>query len=183
MKELPPHHVLKSYPAGHTGDRQVAFFRRAYAEVPKFVADLRKNNVVNVDSGYLLKIHQVAPQILLSKDLWLGHFCMLAMNRTTWDGLAKENKEVVQHAAETAYKTLGPSRTAASKPWWVLGPSTDGLDGPFAPVLLTPHHFKAFSSVGMGSASAGTLAVSDAWCSICVFLPGCGFLSAPGAIS
>ena len=177
-KELPLHQIFKSYPTGPTGDRQVAFFRRAYAEIAEFPAELRKNNVVevflgtgypvaffstqpmdslgdlkghswrsasfwhqdflrnagatpvsmpwgegvfkamqartldglmvNVDSGYLLKVHQVAPHVLLSKDLWLGHLYVLAMNRTTWDGLAKEDKEAIQRAAETAYKALGP---------------------------------------------------------------------------
>ena len=177
-KELPLHQIFKSYPTGPTGDRQVAFFRRAYAEILEFPAELRKNNVVevflgtgypvaffstlpmdslgdlkgrswrsasfwhqdflrnagatpvsmpwgegvfkamqartldglmvNVDSGYMLKVHQVAPHVLLSKDLWLGHLYVLAMNRTTWDGLAKEDKEAIQRAAATAYQALGP---------------------------------------------------------------------------
>ena len=177
-KELPLHQIFKSFPTGPTGDRQVAFFRRAYAEIPAFPAELQKNNVVeiflgtgypvaffstqaldslkdlkghtwrsasfwhqdflrnadaspvsmpwgegvfkamrdrtldglmvNVDSGYMLKVHEVAPHVLLSKDLWLGHLYVLAMNRNTWDGLAKEDKEAIQRAAETAYKALGP---------------------------------------------------------------------------
>ncbi len=64
--------------------------------------------MVNVDSGYMLKVHEVAPNVLLSKDLWLGHLYVIAMNRATWDGLAKEDKDAIQRAAETAYKTLGP---------------------------------------------------------------------------
>ena len=176
-KELPLHQLFKSFPAGPAGDRQVAFFRRVYAEAPAMLAELDKNNVVpvflgtgypvaffsnrpmnslteikgqkwrsasfwhhdflrnagatpvsmpwgeavfkamrdrtmdglmvNVDSGYMLKVHEVAPHVLLSKDLWLGHLYVLAMNRTTWNGLAKEDKEAIQRAAETAYKTLG----------------------------------------------------------------------------
>lgn len=64
--------------------------------------------MVNVDSGYMLKVHEVAPNVLLSKDLWLGHLYVLAMNRDTWDGLAQEDREAIQRAAVTAYKALGP---------------------------------------------------------------------------
>jgi TRAP-type C4-dicarboxylate transport system substrate-binding protein len=63
--------------------------------------------MVNVDSGYMLKVHETAPNVLLSKDLWLGHLYLLVMNRATWNGLAKEDKEVIQRAAEIAYKALG----------------------------------------------------------------------------
>ena len=176
-KELPLHQLFKSFPTGPTGDQQVAFFRRAYAESPAFPAELEKNNVVpvflatgypvaffctgtldslqdlqgrtwrsasfwhqdflrnakatpatipwgeavfkamrdktldglmvNVDSGYTLKIPAVAPHVLLSKDLWLGHLYVLAMNRHTWDGLAPEDKAAIGRAAETAYTQLG----------------------------------------------------------------------------
>ena len=64
--------------------------------------------MVNVDSGFMLKVHNIAPNILVSKDLWLGHLYLLTMNRTTWEGLAGEDKLAVQRAAETAYKALGP---------------------------------------------------------------------------
>ena len=63
--------------------------------------------MVNVDSGYMLKVHETAPNVLLSKDLWLGHVYVLAMNKDTWDKLADEDKQAIQRAAETAYKTLG----------------------------------------------------------------------------
>ena len=176
-KELPLHQLFKSFPAGPSGDRQVAFFRRAYSEIPAFPAELQKSNVVevflgtgypvaffssqtldslndlkghtwrsasfwhkdflrnagatpvsmpwgdgvfkamrdrtldglmvNVDSGYMLKVHEVAPHVLLSKELWLGHLYVLAMNRNTWVGLAQEDKQAIQRAAEAAYKSLG----------------------------------------------------------------------------
>ncbi len=176
-KELPLHQLFKSFPAGPAGDRQVAFFRRVYGEIPAMSAELDKNNVVpvflgtgypvaffsnrplnslteikgqkwrsasfwhhdflrnaganpvsmpwgepvfkamrdktmdglmvNVDSGYMLKVHEVAPHVVLSKDLWLGHLYVLAMNRATWNGLAPEDQLAIQRAAETAYKTLG----------------------------------------------------------------------------
>lgn len=176
-KELPLHQLFKSFPTGPTDDKQVAFFRRAYAEIPAFRAELKTNNVVeiflgtgyplaffstgalnslkdikghtwrsasfwhqdflrnakanpvsipwgesvfkamrdktldglmvNVDSAYTLKVHEVAPHVLLSKDLWLGHLYVLAMNRNTWNGLAQEDKEAIQRAAEIAYSQLG----------------------------------------------------------------------------
>ncbi len=64
--------------------------------------------MVNVDSGYDLKVHETAPNVLVSKDLWLGHLYILAMNRDTWNGLATEEKQAIQRAAEIAYKALGP---------------------------------------------------------------------------
>jgi TRAP-type C4-dicarboxylate transport system substrate-binding protein len=63
--------------------------------------------MVNVDSGYLLKVHETAPNVLLSRRLWLGHLNLLTMNRATWEGLAPADKAAVQRAAETAYATLG----------------------------------------------------------------------------
>jgi TRAP-type C4-dicarboxylate transport system substrate-binding protein len=175
--ELPLHQIFKSFPKGPTGDRQIAFFRRVYAEVPAFPAELKANNVVNIffatgypvalfsanpltsltdmkgdkwrtasfwhrdflrnagatpvtmpwgvgvfnalkaktldglivniDSGYMLKVHEAAPHVVASKDLWLGHVYLLVMNADTWAALAQEDKEAIQRAAETAYKSLG----------------------------------------------------------------------------
>lgn len=175
--ELPLHQLFKSFPVGPTGDKQVQFFRRVYAEIPAFPAELQKANVVNlffatgypvaffstkrlktltdiqggrwrsasfwhadflrnagatpvsmpwgpeiyqalqaktldglmvnVDGGYMLKVHEAAPNVLLSKDLWMGHVYLLVMNKDTWDGLATADKEAIQRAAETAYQTLG----------------------------------------------------------------------------
>ena len=175
--DLPLQQIFKSFPTGPSGDKQVAFFRKVYAEIPALTAELRKKNVVellfttgypvaffssdplnslndlkgnkwrsasfwhtdflrnagatpvtmpwgegvfkamqartlnglmvNVDSGYMLKVHETAPNVLLSKDLWLGHVYVLAMNKDTWDRLANEDRQAIQRAAETAYKTLG----------------------------------------------------------------------------
>lgn len=176
-KELPLHQLFKSFPKGPTGQQQVDFFRRTYAEIPEFPEELRRNNVVplflatgypvaffsslpldkleaiqgttwrsasfwhfdflrnagarpvtmpwgegvfkamqartldglmvNVDSGYMLNVHSVAPNVLLSKDLWLGHLYVVAMNRATWEGLAPQDRDAIQRAAATAYQTLG----------------------------------------------------------------------------
>jgi TRAP-type C4-dicarboxylate transport system substrate-binding protein len=175
--ELPLHQILKSFPVGPTGGRQVDFFRRVYADVPAFPDELKKQNVVglffatgypvaffsgaplksledmrahrwrtasfwhrdfmrnagvtpvsipwgpqvfdalkartldglmvNVYSGYMLNVHEPAPHVLASKDLWLGHLYVLAMNGDTWNGLGQEDRHAIQRAAETAYKTLG----------------------------------------------------------------------------
>ena len=176
--QLPLHQIFKGFPTGPYGDKQVAFFRRAYAEVPAFRAELAKNNVVemflatgypvaffsnqpmhslkdlrghtwrsasfwhtdflrnagaipvsmpwgegvfkalrdqsldglmvNVDSGYMLKVHEVAPHVLLSRDLWLGHLYIVAVNRGVWENLSKEDKDAIHRATEAAYKALGP---------------------------------------------------------------------------
>ena len=174
---LPLHQIFKSFPVGPTGARQVAFFRRAYAEIPEFPAELDKNNVhalffgtgyplaffstrpletlkdleggkwrsasfwhfdflrnagaspvtmpwgegvfkamqartldglmVNVDSGYMLNVHETAPNVLLSKDLWLGHVYLLVMNKTVWNGLPQEDRDAIQRAATFAHEALG----------------------------------------------------------------------------
>ena len=176
-KELPLHQIFKSFPVGPSGDKQVSFFRKVYAVVPEFPAELDHNNIVeiflstgypsgfysrqpinnlneikgtkwrsasfwhldflrnvgaipvniewgpavykaledktldglivNVDSGYDLKIYEHAPYLLASKDLWLGHLYIVAINKDTWNSLAKEDQEAIQRAAEIAYKTLG----------------------------------------------------------------------------
>ena len=175
--ELPLHQLFKSFPVGPSGDQQVAFFRRAYADIPAFPTELEKENVVsvflatgypvaffstqalpalddvkggtwrsasfwhrdflkntganpvtmpwgeetykalqtgtidgmmlNVDSGYDLKAHQLAPNVLVSKDLWLGHVYLLVMNKNTWDKLSCEDQTAIRRAADTAYKSLG----------------------------------------------------------------------------
>lgn len=63
--------------------------------------------MVNVDSGYQLNVHKTARNVLISKDLWLGHVYLLVMNKQTWEKLAKEDQQAIQRAAETAYKTQG----------------------------------------------------------------------------
>jgi TRAP-type C4-dicarboxylate transport system substrate-binding protein len=63
--------------------------------------------MVNVDSGYMLKVHDAAPNVLVSKDLWLGHVYLLAMNKEVWNGLALADKDAIRRAAETSYQTLG----------------------------------------------------------------------------
>ena len=64
--------------------------------------------MVNVDSGYQLKIHETAPHVLASPDLWLGHLYLLVMNKNTWNSLDKKDRQAIERAAESAYKKLGP---------------------------------------------------------------------------
>lgn len=174
---LPLNQIFKSFPVGPAGEQQVAFFRRVYADIPAFPAELEKNNVVsiflatgyplsffstksmatlndikggtwrsasfwqrdflqnsgakpvtmpwgeetynalksgaidgmmlNVDSGYDLKAYQLAPNVLISKDLWLGHLYILTINKQTWDALSSEDRAAIQRAAQTAYQSLG----------------------------------------------------------------------------
>ncbi|WP_159911239.1 ABC transporter substrate-binding protein [Pantoea sp. 18069] len=63
--------------------------------------------MVNVDSGYILKVHEMAPNVLASRDLWLGHAYPVVMKKSVWNGLAAEDREAIQRAAERAYQTLG----------------------------------------------------------------------------
>lgn len=63
--------------------------------------------MVNIDGGYQLKVHEIAPNILFSEDLWMGHVYLLVMNKNTWNELPQEDKSAIERAAETAYKTLG----------------------------------------------------------------------------
>ena len=63
--------------------------------------------MVNVDGGYMLNVHKTASNVLLSKNLWLGHVYILAINKDTWDKLVEEDKQFIRRAAEIACKTLG----------------------------------------------------------------------------
>ncbi|WP_445682754.1 TRAP transporter substrate-binding protein DctP [Radicibacter daui] len=63
--------------------------------------------MVNIDSGYNLKVYENAPYVLVSRSLWLGHLYPLVMNRDAWNGLADEDRAAIRRAAEAAYRTLG----------------------------------------------------------------------------
>ena len=63
--------------------------------------------MVNVDSGYMLNVHEAAPHVLLSRDLWLGHLYPVVMNKAVWDSLAPEDREAIRRAGASAYATLG----------------------------------------------------------------------------
>lgn len=69
--------------------------------------------MVNVDSGYMLKLHEVAPHVLVSKDLWLGHLYILAMNKGVWDALSAADRSGIEAAARGAYPSLGPVMAAS----------------------------------------------------------------------
>lgn len=63
--------------------------------------------MVNVDSGYELNVHKTAPNVFISKDLWLGHVYLPVMNKDTWNKLANADKQAIQRSAAKAYQTLG----------------------------------------------------------------------------
>ena len=63
--------------------------------------------MVNVDSGYMLKVQDSAPHVLVSRELWLGHVYILAMNKDVWTSLAQEDRDAILRAAEKSYQSLG----------------------------------------------------------------------------
>lgn len=67
--------------------------------------------MVNVDSGYMLKVHEAAPHVLVSQRLWLGHLYVLAINQRTWRGLDEADRSAIMRAGESAYRTLGSVMT------------------------------------------------------------------------
>ena len=69
--------------------------------------------MVNVDSGYDIKAHKAAPNILTSPKLWLGHEYIIAMNKSAWEKLSDLNKKAIQRAAEFSYSKLGEVMNAA----------------------------------------------------------------------
>ena len=63
--------------------------------------------MVNIDSGYDIKAHKVAPNILTSQKLWLGHDYIIAMYITGWEKLSDFDKKSIEKAADISYKKLG----------------------------------------------------------------------------
>ncbi len=63
--------------------------------------------MVNVDSGYMLDVHTVAPNVLASRRLWLGHVYIIAINAETWRELSDDDRSAIQRAARTSYARLG----------------------------------------------------------------------------
>lgn len=63
--------------------------------------------MLNVDSGYDLKAYRFASNVLIAKELWLGHLYILAMNEKTWHSLTPQDQAAIQRAANTAYQSLG----------------------------------------------------------------------------
>ena len=63
--------------------------------------------MVNVDSGYDLKVYEQAPYVLASPKLWLGHLYIVAMNKNAWDKLTTAEQQAIQRAAKTSYPALG----------------------------------------------------------------------------
>ncbi|WP_139312849.1 hypothetical protein [Acuticoccus yangtzensis] len=57
------HQLFKSFPTGPTGQRQVEFFRRAYAEVPAFSDEMERNGIVPLffGTGYPVAFYSTKP--------------------------------------------------------------------------------------------------------------------------
>lgn len=69
--------------------------------------------MVNVDSGFMLGVHEAAPHVLVSDDLWLGHVYLLAINKTVWDSLTAEDQDAIRRAARSSYPTLGAAMASS----------------------------------------------------------------------
>ena len=63
--------------------------------------------MVNIDSGYDINAQEVAPYILTSKKLWLGHIYVISMNKDVWGSLSKDDKAAIKNAADASYKSMG----------------------------------------------------------------------------
>ncbi|MFJ5774500.1 hypothetical protein [Streptomyces sp. NPDC093094] len=63
--------------------------------------------MVNVDDGYLLNVQDAAPDVLIAKELWLGHVYPVAMNKDVWNGLPQNDRQAIRRAVETSYRALG----------------------------------------------------------------------------
>ena len=69
--------------------------------------------MVNIDSGYDIKAHKAAQNIVVSPKLWLGHAYPIVMNRAAWDALPVEDQRAIERAAATSYDQLGAVMDAA----------------------------------------------------------------------
>ena len=78
---------------------------------PEVVRSLKAKTLdglmVNVDSGYMLKVHESALNVLVSKDLWLGHLYLLTINKEVWATLAQRDKDAITRATDQSYRVLG----------------------------------------------------------------------------
>ena len=63
--------------------------------------------MVNIDSGYDINAHEIAPYILTSKNFWLGHIYIIAMNKDVWETLSKDDQLSIQRAADYSYGKMG----------------------------------------------------------------------------
>lgn len=61
--DLPLHQIFKSFPVGPTGGRQVEFFRRVYAEIPAFAAELDQAGIAPafLATGYPVAFFSTKP--------------------------------------------------------------------------------------------------------------------------
>ena len=78
---------------------------------PEVVRSLKAKTLdglmVNVDSGYMLKVQESALNVLVSKDLWLGHLYLLTINKEVWATLAQRDKDAITRATDQSYRVLG----------------------------------------------------------------------------
>lgn len=69
--------------------------------------------MVNIDSAKDLKIHELAPNALVSQKLWLGHVYIVGMNKTKYDALSTADKQAIQRSAQKTYANMGATMDKA----------------------------------------------------------------------
>ncbi|MGW5637976.1 hypothetical protein [Streptomyces sp. NPDC003832] len=90
--QLPLHQIFKSFPLGPAGNAQIDFFRRVYAEVPAFSAELARCNTVPVflGTGFPVAFFSAAP--LPGTD---------GLRGGTWRSASFWHKDFLAHAGAT----------------------------------------------------------------------------------
>ncbi|MFG6656481.1 TRAP transporter substrate-binding protein DctP [Scandinavium sp. M-37] len=94
--KLPLHQLFKSFPLGpDNGEKQVAFFHRAFSELPQFSAELAANNLVNLQFfvGYPAAFFTPNPKLKLDH-----------LNGTTWRTASFWHQSYLENAGAKVVK-------------------------------------------------------------------------------
>ncbi|MFK3663281.1 ABC transporter substrate-binding protein [Scandinavium sp. NPDC088450] len=95
-KQLPLHQIFKSFPLGpDSGEKQVAFFRQVFNQLPQFSAELAANNLVNVQFfvGYPAAFFTTDPNLQIDK-----------LSSTTWRTASFWHQAYLENAGATVVK-------------------------------------------------------------------------------
>jgi TRAP-type C4-dicarboxylate transport system substrate-binding protein len=95
-KQLPLHQIFKSFPLGpDNGEKQVAFFRQVFSELPQFSAELAANNLVNLQFfvGYPAAFFTTDPNLQIDK-----------LSGTTWRTASFWHQAYLENAGATVVK-------------------------------------------------------------------------------
>lgn len=115
-KDLPLHQIFKCFPLGPTGQKQVAFFRRAYADIAQSPAELEKNNAVPLllATGYPVAFFSIKPLNSLNdlEGKQMAFNQLLALRLSAQRG---------SHAGHDALGRRRLQRLAGQNPGWADG--------------------------------------------------------------